>query len=73
MQLAILSNMVEDVSCRYSLACSKLKVLLQPHCKTAGSESPLLDPSFSYTGNASVNAAQEKKIIFSYQVSKIYL
>ncbi|CAG9860383.1 unnamed protein product [Phyllotreta striolata] len=29
-QLGILSKLFEDISCRYSLACSKLKELLQP-------------------------------------------
>ncbi|CAH0552135.1 unnamed protein product [Brassicogethes aeneus] len=68
-QLNILSNLLEDINCRYSLACSKLKDLLQP-CLVSDLKNA--ENLFTYIGvmrdiSANVTDWEHSKIFNSYQ------
>ncbi|XP_049817886.1 baculoviral IAP repeat-containing protein 6 isoform X3 [Aethina tumida] len=68
-QLAVLSNLLEDINCRYSLACSKLKDLLQPYIV---SDLKNAENLFTYINvmkdvHVSMNTTEHGKIFSSYQ------
>lgn len=75
-QLIILSKVFEDISCRYSLACSKLKELLRPFLvadmKNASHLSTYMnimkDKSNYGRSNDNHNNAEHSKIFIAYQV-----
>lgn len=70
-QLTVLSSVVEDIGCRYSLACSKLRSLLNPLLMSPtaptgpNSSSGLSEPP----SIGSRDADLERKITQAYQVS----
>lgn len=69
-QLTVLSSVVEDIGCRYSLACSKLRSLLNPLLMSPtaptgpNSSSGLSEPP----SIGSRDADLERKITQAYQV-----
>ena len=72
--LSILSHLVEDIECRYRLACSKLKRLLEPFMKT---EISSLDhvtyylPKGKERTKLGLSSSADQNILSSYQV-RIY-
>ncbi|CAL4062959.1 unnamed protein product, partial [Meganyctiphanes norvegica] len=68
-QLTVLSSVVEDIGCRYSLACSKLRSLLQPllMSPTAPTGPHSTNGNGQTTGLSSRDSDLEKKIIQAYQ------
>lgn len=70
-QLSVLGKLFEDVSCRYSLACSKLKELLHPYLisdisNTSHLASYMQVKSSEKTG--SFTNTEHAKIFAAYQV-----
>lgn len=68
--LTVLSKLYEDVSCRYSLACSKLKDLLHPYLM---SDIPNASHLSAYMNiirdkGTCVTDAENSKIFAAYQV-----
>lgn len=70
-QINILSKLFEDISCRYSLACSKLKELLQPFLVADMKNAIHLATYMNILKdrNMNVNNAENSKIFSAYQVT----
>ncbi|XP_072390491.1 dual E2 ubiquitin-conjugating enzyme/E3 ubiquitin-protein ligase BIRC6 [Diabrotica undecimpunctata] len=73
-QLEILSKLFEDISCRYSLACSKLKELLQPFIVSDMKNAAHLATYMNILKdrNGTGNNAEHNKIFGAYQESIKY-
>ncbi|XP_066259587.1 baculoviral IAP repeat-containing protein 6 isoform X2 [Euwallacea similis] len=73
-QLAILSKLLEDISCRYSLACSKLKDYLQPFLIADMKNTLHLSSYISILKDKSQNItnAEYNKIYTAYQETLTY-
>lgn len=69
-QINILSKLFEDISCRYSLACSKLKELLQPFLVADMKNAIHLATYMNILKdrNMNVNNVENNKIFSAYQV-----
>lgn len=70
-QLNILALLLEDVSCRYSLACSKLKDLLHPFLMSDSSNAAHLSAymeTIRDRSNGSIGTMENMKIVNVYQV-----
>ncbi|XP_057657017.1 baculoviral IAP repeat-containing protein 6 isoform X1 [Diorhabda carinulata] len=73
-QLGILSKLFEDINCRYSLACSKLKELLQPFIVADMKNAAHLATYMNILKdrNTNSNNAEHTKIVGAYQESIKY-
>lgn len=69
-QLNVLSKLFEDISCRYSLACSKLKELLQPFLVADMKNAIHLATYMNILKdrNMNIHNAENNKIFSAYQV-----
>lgn len=69
-QLGILSKLLEDISCRYSLACSKLKDYLQPFLVADMKNTLHLSTYINILKDKSLNGTnvEHNKIFTAYQV-----
>lgn len=69
-QLNVLSMLLEDVNCRYSLACSKLKDLLHPLLTSGISNTSHLSTYMNIMkeGVSTTNNSENAKIFNAYQV-----
>lgn len=69
-QINILSKLFEDITCRYSLACSKLKELLQPFLVADMKNAIHLATYMNILKdrNMNVNNVENNKIFSAYQV-----
>lgn len=70
-QLSVLSKLFEDVSCRYSLACSKLKELLHPYLISDISNTSHLASYMQVKSgekNGNFTNTEHAKIFAAYQV-----
>lgn len=72
--LTVLSKLYEDVSCRYSLACSKLKDLLHPYLMSDIPNSSHLSAYMNIIRDKSncVTDAENSKIFAAYQEAVTY-
>lgn len=73
--LTVLSKLYEDVSCRYSLACSKLKDLLHPYLMSDIPNSSHLSAYMNIIrekGSSCVTDAENSKIFTAYQEAVTY-
>lgn len=73
-QLGILSKLLEDISCRYSLACSKLKDCLQPFLIADMKNTLHLSTYINILKdkNMSITNAEHSKIFSAYQETLTY-
>ncbi|KRT83410.1 hypothetical protein AMK59_4811 [Oryctes borbonicus] len=74
-QLNILTMLFEDVSCRYSLACSKLKDLLRPFLMSDSSNAAHLSAymeTIRDRSNGSIGTMENMKIVNVYQEAVTY-
>ncbi|XP_060536619.1 baculoviral IAP repeat-containing protein 6 [Cylas formicarius] len=73
-QVAILSKLLEDISCRYSLACSKLKNLLQPFLVADIKNAMHLSAYMNILKDKSLNVtnAEHSQIFSVYQETLTY-
>ncbi|KAK9728572.1 Inhibitor of Apoptosis domain [Popillia japonica] len=74
-QLNILALLLEDVSCRYSLACSKLKDLLHPFLMSDSSNAAHLSAymeTIRDRSNGSIGTMENMKIVNVYQEAVTY-
>ncbi|XP_008195667.1 baculoviral IAP repeat-containing protein 6 isoform X2 [Tribolium castaneum] len=73
-QLTILSKLFEDISCRYSLACSKLKELLRPFLVADMKNASHLATYMNIMKDKALNTSnpEHSKIFSAYQESITY-
>lgn len=73
-QRGVLSKLFEDISCRYSLACSKLKELLHPFLVADLKNSVHLATYINIVQdkNMNINNIEYNKILSAYQVRELF-
>lgn len=73
-QMNVLSMLLEDVSCRYSLACSKLKDLLHPFLTSGITNASHLSAYMNIMKDNSTNNTntENSKIFSAYQVGFLF-